>query len=458
MRDRKSFVFTRTMTIALDPSPVNIAPPIIAEIPISSEDQPTILEPYNVDLLPSYDYVTREYLISGFAEGSDYATRLLLRCPRDVKDFSGLAIAEPAHIWSGTSIWRALSRWIMRNGERVRVASDSAPYLPWRRDSHTGHAWLEVDSQAPTAMGVVKASDPTRYAGITFPPSLLAADFKRTIPFTPNPTRQTLEDEYTKFMQQWWKATPQSPHILAASSAALRSGQLGLSATRVFLAGLSQTGGVTRRFLTHHSHLRLPNGQHPFDVLLPCASGGSALPDPPLGVKVIELLGEAEFQSVRWACGVSGQARGLSHRRPDSDSFRLYEVAGMAHRESRYMSEADKTRLGGCDIGHARWSSFPNSFIYAAIFEAADRWVINGDAPPPSRFLRTVEDTDEIERDEHGNALGGVRSLLCEAPTSTVVAATPMGRPSWYCGELPETTARRTLQLKSLTNRDRIRL
>jgi hypothetical protein len=294
---------------------------------------------------------------------------------------------------------------------------------------------MEVDSQSPVAIGVVKASNPNRYQTMTFLPGPLAKDFKDNIPFTPNPTRQTLEDEYTKFMEQWWAATPQSPEVLVAASAAVRSGEMGLRATRVFLSGISQTGGVTRRFITHSSHLRLPDGGDPYNALIPAASGGPALPDPSPGVKVIELLGEAEFQSVRWSCGVSGQTRGVSHRRPDSDSFRLYEVAGMAHRESRYFSASDKNRWDECDLGGAEWSTFPNSFVYAAVFEAADRWTRKDNVPPPSsKVMETLGESDELVRDEYGNAMGGVRSLHTEVPTSRVVAATPMGRPSWYCG------------------------
>ena len=110
----------------------------------------------------------------------------------------------------------------------------------------------------------------------------------------------------------------------------------------MFLSGTSQTGGFTRRYLARSSRLRLPNGQPPFDVRLPCASGGPALPDTNdanngVAVKVIEILGKAEFQSVRW----------ISHRRPDSESFRPYEIAGMAHRESRYPSMIDINRVQG---------------------------------------------------------------------------------------------------------------
>jgi hypothetical protein len=180
----------------------------------------------------------------------------------------------------------------------------------------------------------------------------------------------------------------------------------------------------------------------PFEGFLPCASGGQALPDQQNGVKIIEILGEAEFQSVRWACGVSGQVRGLTHRRSDSDSFRLFEVAGMAHRESRYSSVLDIKRFEHCDLNGAVWSTFPNSFIYAAIYEMMVNWTgAQAIQPTVSKYLLTVENTDEIVRDEHGNAQGGVRSLHVDVPTSTVIAATPMGRPSWYRGESIRTLA-----------------
>jgi hypothetical protein len=52
--------------------------------------------------------------------------------------------------------------------------------------------------------------------------------------------------------------------------------------------------------------------------------------------------------------------------------------------------------------------------------------------------LATEGDTDEILRDEHGNALGGWRTTHVDVPTSTLTAATPLGRPSWYHGnEIP---------------------
>ena len=264
----------------------------------------------------------------------------------------------------------------------------------------------------------------------------LADEFMETIPFMTNVARQSLENSYAAFKERWWPATTQSPEIIAAASHALRSSQLGIQATRVILTGLSQTGGVTRRFITHSSHLRLPDGSLPFEGFIPCQSGGTALPDFP-GAKIIELLGESEFQSVRLPCGISGQILGVSHRRADSDSFRLYEIAGMGHRESRYFSKIDKKRWSVAELNGAKWSSFPNSFIYHAVFDAMERWIGNTSAvPPSSAVIQTIGSSDEILRDDHGNAMGGVRTLYTEVPLSRIVAATPKGRPNWYCGEL----------------------
>lgn len=276
--------------------------------------------------------------------------------------------------------------------------------------------------------------DPERYKDIRFIPGPTSAEFAANIPFVTNVTKEALSEAYMNFKAKWWPATLQSPEILAAASHALRSGDLGIAAKRVVLSGLSQTGGVTRRFITHSSHLRLPDGSLPFEGYIPCQSGGEVLPDVP-GAKIIELLGEAEFQTVRLPCGIGGQILGTAHRRPDSDSFRLYEVACMAHRESRWASPAELKRWSVADLCGAEWSTFANSFIYHAVFEAMEKWTRKISIPPsPSLVIETIGDSDDIVRDDHGNAAGGVRTLHSDAPLARFVAATPKGRPNWYWG------------------------
>ncbi|MDR6414865.1 alpha/beta hydrolase domain-containing protein [Pseudarthrobacter sulfonivorans] len=388
-------------------------------IPETTDNAAVVLEPYGLDRLPGYDYVQEEYFVSGVAAEHEYATRILVRRPADMSKFNGRALAEVSHIWGGTSVWRAYNRQLMRGG----------------------YMWVEIDSQAPSALDLIKGANTERYSNMRFIDGELASDFAATIPFTENPTPELLAQQYDEFKKRWWQATPQSFEIIAQVATALRAGLPGLpeaAARTLLFAGISQTGGVVRRFIErHHNVRRRPDGGPVFDGYLPGASGGDALPD--IDVPVIEVLGEAEFQSVRWACGVSGQVRGLSHRRKDSNTFRLYEVAGMAHRETRHMSDRDKNRLRDCPLPEgAKWSTFPNSHVSNALLEMLADWSEGQSMPPASKLLAVEGETDTIVRDQWGNAVGGLRTTYTDAPLSTLVAATPMGRPSWYHGhEIP---------------------
>lgn len=94
-----------------------ISNPEITYLPETETSKSVILEPYHVDLLSEYSYVSEEFLISGAAHGESYCTRLLLRRPTNLDKFSGFVVVEPSHLWGGTSIWRHINRWLMRNGE-----------------------------------------------------------------------------------------------------------------------------------------------------------------------------------------------------------------------------------------------------------------------------------------------------------------------------------------------------
>ncbi|PYH49311.1 uncharacterized protein BP01DRAFT_362262 [Aspergillus saccharolyticus JOP 1030-1] len=159
------------------PKTFAIPEPTVTFVPETDPSHPIILlEPYHIDLLPEYDFISQEYLISGTAQGHSYCTRLLLRRPADPAQFSGFVVAEPSHLWGGTSIWRHVNRWVIRND----------------------HAWLEVDSQAPSAIGKIKNIDPNRYAAMDFTPVPTSDEFSIFLSRTGGRKNLCLKRNYSK--------------------------------------------------------------------------------------------------------------------------------------------------------------------------------------------------------------------------------------------------------------------
>ena len=102
--------------------PEEVPDPIVAPIP----DVAPITGPGNVydssaALWPDrgieyYDYVIDEYRISGTAAGQPYATRLVIRKPKDDSKFSGLIVAEAMHPAGAAHAFEYNSLYIMSEG------------------------------------------------------------------------------------------------------------------------------------------------------------------------------------------------------------------------------------------------------------------------------------------------------------------------------------------------------
>jgi hypothetical protein len=132
-----------------------------------------------------------------------------------------------------------------------------------------------------------------------------------------------------------------------------------------------------------------------------------------------------------------GEAEDVDESAPDSDLFRLWEVAGTAHTSngsSSYMNaqvaHAHSNGATGKDgydheSGGAwgyenqpgeclRANYYIAGYVWSAALVALDTWVRTGEAPAPMpRYER-----DESGRlyDEHGNVRGGVRTPLLDVP------------------------------------------
>src|SRR5690606_6507029 len=150
-----------------------------------------------------FDYVTREYFVSGTANGSPYTTRVVVRMPNDPSRFSGLVLAESMHSSGAAHAYEFTAAYTM----------------------DSGHAAVEILTTSPAQFVELNAE---RYR-----------DLK-------------IEDG-------------QANDILAQVGALVKSanGPLGDVAVRkMVLAGTSMSSGTLFNYLPAHAVYRTPDMQH----------------------------------------------------------------------------------------------------------------------------------------------------------------------------------------------------
>jgi len=341
-------------------------------------------------------YLEEEYLVSGTADlyGYDdawetvlfrsdvpFTTRLLVRRPADDAVASGDVLLEPLHpSMDMASAWPRLGQALLKAG--------------W--------SWIGV-TQHPMGLAATQASDP-QYADLNVPDAGLGFDILSQV-------------------ATWVRA----------------HGLPGLRLDHLFMSGASHTGTFQRVFLADgfHQRARRPDGGPAVEgYLIQISSGafmlggyhqlheGASVPPAgdrrrvigPLDVPVIELLSEGEAETNRDA------------RRADSDEpgdrYRLYEVPGAAH-----MSRRDP-------LSHAlpetveEASDFPMPILAGAALRHLRRWAVDGVAPPHADRLTNLSGEENaprggrgearpLLRDEHANALGGVRTPELDVPIAS---------------------------------------
>ena len=348
--------------------------------------------------LAAADYEERELVLRGAADlyaydrdgntvlaraGVPYTTRALIRGPRDAARASGDAVLEALHpAGDMASAWPRTGRTILREGM----------------------TWIGV-TQDVFGLKALKAlaRDPQRYAELDLPQIGLGFD------------------------------------IVAQVAAWLRGSSSPVpGVARLFMTGASYTGTFQRVFIGDgfHARARKPDGGPAVNgYLIQISSGafmlggytplGEGVQPPPAGdrrrtiqpldVPVIELLSEGEVETHAAA------------RRPDSDAandrYRLYEVPGAAH-----MTTFDAGPMALPVIEDA--SDFPMDMLVGGALLNLRRWVAEGTPPPraprmvilPERSAGRCGLRDEarpLQRDEHGNALAGLRSPWVDVPIAS---------------------------------------
>lgn len=358
----------------------------------------------------AFGYVEEEYFIEGHAisykpvgelgadgkwtvepaEGKDYRTRILVRRPRDPSKFNGTVILD----WLNVSTGRDLSQ--VGTGQ------------------FEGFAYVGLSNQYvgvngfPQQPGGLRGWDSERYGSLSLPADSLCFDILTQAAAAVGPARRGRSDPLA-----------------------------GLAVRRLIATGASQSATKLTAYLNGVQPLvKLIDGFVPtvnpgfgagFDDALwnPQSAGGAQAIRSLMRVST-RLRDDAAAKVII----VSSEAETLSSysvRQPDSDRFRLWEVAGSAHAPATLVRRAQAMfARDGVAIGTPARPvlNLPASEVdWIAVADAAimqiHQWVNGG--PPPSKQpkIETRAGTGaapEIVRDPFGNAVGGVRLPELEVP------------------------------------------
>ena len=132
-------------------------------------------------------------------------------------------------------------------------------------------------------------------------------------------------------------------------------------------------------------------------------------------------------------------------RQPDSERFRLWELAGASHFDTYGLIASHVDRKGvaieelaermaptdkplGLSAGCAVNSGPQQHYVLAAALTHLERWVRDGTPPPEAqRLMASDAAASELVRDDLGIVRGGIRTPWVEAPTSVLSGDPPGG-------------------------------
>lgn len=380
--------------------------------------------------LSKFGYVEEEFFVSGKANVYDfdsagrvhvktpdapYTTRMLVRRPAVRGKASGNVIVE---LLNPSLLFDWDPQWMFCNGYFVEH----------------GDIWIGLTVK-PVAAKALKRFDPERYAPISWanplPPdktcpksALLSSD---TDPETENGLAWDIISQVGALVRSDEKRNPLK----------------GFKVEYVYATGYSQTGAYLITYINFVRPLPtavLGNGKPVYDgyligdgdmfapVLHQCAQafppGISPVIVRPRKEPVISIATEGLLSMT------------IPARRPDSDAaddrYRRYEVPGSSHGNQlifKYAPRPGETEKAGVPapkancIGADKYglTDFPYEYLMNAAFANLDGWARFNIPPPRAKAIETNPGSPapEVKLDEHGNAVGGLRTPFLDVPVAT---------------------------------------
>ena len=366
------------VAFAITPNPATVSGPITGGergspfAAVDVADRGYLTEEYFVEgeatayeLIDGTHGVDGQWRTRASADKADYRTRMLVVRPKDPSAFNGTVIVFWLNVTAGFDLGSA-------GGEALH-----------------GYAWVGVSAQKVGIDGFaqnpqgLKAWDPKRYGSLVHPGDAYSYDIFTQVAGAIGPERDRQDLD------------PMG----------------GLKVERLIAAGASQSAARLRTYI---------NGVHPlagvFDGFLPFIDFGAIVPfaSGPSGARRGRSLASIRADLDVPVIVVNSETeltRYYAVREPDSARFRLWEVPGTSHVSAA--RPAERTVAG------ANWLSY--SPVYDAAIRHLHRWIKDGVEPPrmPRVELEAGDPRPEVVRDEHGNAVGGIRLPELEAPTAS---------------------------------------
>jgi alpha/beta hydrolase family protein len=394
----------------------DVAEPTVSG-PVTGGERDQAFNAMPADLADEYGYVEEEFFLEGEAtafqvEGelgedgrwtvspggtADYRTRVIVRRPADAGDFDGTVFVEWLNVSGGV---------------------DSDPDFSMIHPELLGHgsAYVGVSAQqvgvegGPSAVPIeipgvevqaLKQWDPERYGDLSHPGDQYSYDiFSQAAQAVRRPGDVDVLDGM------------EASHVIAVGESQ--------SAARMvsYVDAVQPVADIFDGFLVHSRG----GGGAPLDDSASILGEGTARIRDDLDVPVFQFLTETDL------FGVLGFARA---RQDDSDRLRTWEVAGTAHADRSILDyNADMAEQAG--VGNVSFAdqcgsinAGPQALVLRAAVAALRAWVVDGEAPPEAPRLES--EGEALARDEHGIALGGIRTPAVDAPVAVHTGEAPPG-------------------------------
>jgi Alpha/beta hydrolase domain len=342
------------------------------------------------------------------ADSAPFKSRIVVLRPENAADFNGTVVVEWLNVSGGT---------------------DAAPELV---QTHTelmrsGFVWVGVSAQSVGVQGggglggfdvSLKTIDPTRYASLSHPGDSFSYDI----------------------------------YSQAAQAVRHPEGIDPLDGLKVqYMIGVGESQSAFRM-------ATYVNAIHPtvelFDGFLIHSRGGSSAPlsqDPQVAVPTSGRASiRTDFPEPVLGFETEGDIFGLGSAavpQPDADNYRLWEVAGNAHYDAYGVVKGPRDRGGDPGVAEVIETKSgdsagiiqcekpindgPGHWVLKAAIAALDNWIRTGAPAPSAQPIARDAASTGLQRDQYGNAVGGVRTPYVDAPVATLTGGGQTG--SSFC-------------------------